>query len=75
RRLVQLTRFFAGQEYDFEVQLVLKATEVPRCRLGESGEHAPRLGWSAWLKDGEFRRDAEDAVFADHLSPAGASVG
>ena len=34
RPLVQLTRFFAGQEYDFDVQLILKAAEVPRASLG-----------------------------------------
>jgi type VI secretion system protein ImpH len=68
RPLVQLTRFFVGQEFDFDIQLVLKAVEVPWCRLGEMGDRAPRLGWSTWLKTGEFTHDAEDAVFAGHLT-------
>jgi len=62
--LVQLSRFFAGQEHDFEVQLILKAAEVPRSRLGAGGVGFTRLGWSAWLKSREFVDDADDAVFA-----------
>jgi type VI secretion system protein ImpH len=67
RSLVQLTRYFVGQECDFDIQLVLKAAAVPWCRLGETGDHAPRLGWSSWLKTGEFTHDAGDAVLASHL--------
>ena len=40
RQLVQLSRFFAGQEQDFDVQLV-QASDVPYCRLGLRGEGAP----------------------------------
>lgn len=71
RQLVQLSRFFAGQEHDFDVQLVLQASDVPWCRLGMRGEGASRLGWSAWLKTREFTHDATDAIFAgaiDHAS-------
>jgi type VI secretion system protein ImpH len=67
RPLVQFARFFVGQEFDFDIQLVLKAPEVPWCRLGEPGEHAPRLGWSTWLKTEEFAHNAEDAVFAGDM--------
>ena len=66
-RLVGLTRFYAGQEWDFDVQLILKAAEVPACRLGETGEQAPRLGWSTWLKSKALCRDAEEAVLAGQL--------
>ena len=72
RPLVQLTRFFAGQEFDFDVQLVLKAGEVPRCALGHADDGAPRLGWSTWLKTEEFIDDADDAVFADAPTHLGA---
>src|SRR5262245_27078286 len=67
-RLVGLSRFYAGQECDFEVQLILKAAEVPFCRLGETDDYAPRLGWSTWLKVKEFGRDAEETILAGHLS-------
>lgn len=75
RQLVGMTRFYAGQEFDFDVQLILRATEVPGCRLGETGELAPRLGWSTWLKTGEFAHDAEDTVFAGDLARHEASPG
>ena len=42
-RLVGLTRFYADQEWDFDVQLILKAAEVPACRLGETGARARGL--------------------------------
>ena len=74
-RLVRLIRFYAGQQWDFDVQLILKAAEVPFCRLGETGEQAPRLGWSTWLKSKEFCRDAEDVILAGKLSVTKAARG
>jgi type VI secretion system protein ImpH len=64
--LVQLTRLVAGQELDFDVQLVLRALEVPLCALGKPGLDSSRLGWSSWLKTKEFSVDAEDAVMGSH---------
>jgi type VI secretion system protein ImpH len=72
RPLAQLTRFFVGQEVDFDVQLVLRASEVPACRLGAPDARAPRLGWSAWLKTRDFTRDADDPVLGMHLTRIGA---
>ncbi len=68
RQLVGMARFYAGQEFDFDVQLILRAAEVSGCRLGAVGQFAPRLGWSTWLKTGAFARDAEDAVFVGDLA-------
>ena len=68
--LLGMTRFYAGEESDFTVQLTLKAAEVPGCRLGETGAQAPRLGWSTWLKTREFCTDATDAVFSSRLTRA-----
>ena len=73
RALVQLSRFFVGQEDDFEVQLVLQKTDVPRCHLG--GETPPRLGWSAWLTTGVGPNDAEDAIFPGNLTQTGPRAG
>jgi len=72
RPLCQLTRFVAGQEFDFDLQLVLRAAEVPRCQLGAAGEHAPRLGWSTWLKTRAFTHDADQAVLSGRLTQIGA---
>jgi type VI secretion system protein ImpH len=66
--VVELTRFLAGLTLDFDVQLVLKAAEVPACRLMGPGPQALRLGWSSWLKTKEFSRDAADAVLGRHLT-------
>jgi type VI secretion system protein ImpH len=55
-------RLYAGPEFDFEVQLVLKASEVPECQLGDQVLSPPRLGWNTWMRSRPFERDAEDAV-------------
>jgi len=53
RSLVQLIRFYAGEEQDADLRLTLKAAEVPPCRLGAG----PRLGWSSWLRTQPFAED------------------
>jgi type VI secretion system protein ImpH len=59
--LTHLVRLYVGPELDFDVQLVLKAEDVPACRLG--GGAAAHLGWNTWSLSGPAARDAEDAVF------------
>jgi type VI secretion system protein ImpH len=61
--LRDLVRFYVGPVLQFDVQLVLKAEEVPWCRLGDETSSGPRLGWCGWLKTAEFQGDAADAVF------------
>ena len=63
-KLVQFTRFLAGQAMAFDVQVFLRAREVPYCRLDDEGLDAPRLGEMSWLKTREFLTDAGDAVFS-----------
>jgi type VI secretion system protein ImpH len=62
-KLVEWTRYLVGQAMAFEVQLFLRAGEVPYCRLTDEDADSPRLGWIGWLKTGEFIADADDAVF------------
>ena len=70
RRIRAITSFFAGTEYDMELQLILKRREVPGCELGKSPQAAreaesddgPQLGWTSWVKSAEFGRDPEDTV-------------
>lgn len=50
RPLRNLVRFYAGDEFDFELQLILAREEVPACELGGVGEGAPQLGWVSWAK-------------------------
>jgi predicted component of type VI protein secretion system len=63
-KMVQFTWFLAGQAMAFDVQVFLRAREVPYCRLHDEGLDAPRLGEMAWLKTGEFVTDPGDAVFS-----------
>ena len=57
-----LTRFFSNDQLDFEVQLILKRDEVPRCELGADGESPARLGWTTWGRTREMTRDPADTV-------------
>jgi type VI secretion system protein ImpH len=61
--LAQLVRLYADPGLDFDVQLVLKAAEVPACELG-GGPIGTRLGWNTWLLTGSATRDAEDVVIS-----------
>lgn len=64
RPLCQLIRTYAGPDLDFDVQPVLKAEEVPPCRLVASQTDGPRLGWNTWVRTGSFDHPVDDAVFA-----------
>jgi type VI secretion system protein ImpH len=61
--LMHLVRLYVGPELDFDVQLLLKAADVPLCRLNETDGIGPRLGWNSWLRSLPRAADAEDAVF------------
>src|SRR5262249_30825350 len=61
--LCQLVRLYAGPEFDFDVQLVLRAPDVPECELSDLGV-GPRLGWNTWVRSAPHPRDADDPVFA-----------
>jgi type VI secretion system protein ImpH len=61
--LCHLTRLYLGMDFDFDVQLVLCAADVPECRLDDRGGLGTRLGWNTWLCSGPAARDADDAVF------------
>ena len=53
-----ITRFFSGDETDFELQLVLKHEDVPACELN----NAQRLGWSTWAKTAPMGRDPDETI-------------
>jgi type VI secretion system protein ImpH len=61
--LCHLARLYVGPELDFDVQLVLRAQDVPPCQLADDGGLGPRLGWNTWLGSQPRTRDADDAVF------------
>jgi len=61
RELVALARYFANQAMDFEVQSILVAQGVPRCRVSDDPQ-SPRLGLSSWLKTVTFEEPAADLI-------------
>jgi type VI secretion system protein ImpH len=61
RHAVELTRFYAGEEFGFEVQPVLDPEEVPPCVLGE--ERTSHLGWAMWLKTDPFEEPPTQPIF------------
>ena len=74
-RVVQLIRLYLGPTIDFDLQVILKAKDVPDCELTDDPTRGPLLGWNTWIKSGDFPQDAEDAVFEGRdvyeLTPSG----
>jgi type VI secretion system protein ImpH len=62
RPLSELARLFAGLEFEFDMQLVLDAKEVPFAVLSANVADGPRLGWTSWLKTCEFAYDDDQVV-------------
>lgn len=67
KSICQMIRRYAGAQFDFVVQPVLRAEEVPPCRLGgdptADAADPSRLGWNTWIRSGPMAGDADDAVF------------
>jgi type VI secretion system protein ImpH len=64
-RLGYLQRLYVGQEFEVDLQLVLRANEAPECRLPESTADGPQLGWNTWLFSQSPAADRDDPVIAD----------
>jgi type VI secretion system protein ImpH len=62
RAVADWTRFLAGNEFDFDMQLVLKKEEVPPCQLGAGAP--PRLGWTSWVKTEALKEDPSEVVLS-----------
>ncbi len=55
-QLIAVIRNYIGDELSWDVNLVLKKSEVPRAQLGEIS----RLGWTSWLGERNVETDADD---------------
>jgi len=64
RRLIAMVRTYCGDEFAWELQLILKRDEIPQIQLGRQGA----LGWTTWLRDQPPAKDVGDLV----LSPVSA---
>jgi type VI secretion system protein ImpH len=62
RALRAITRFFADDQIEFELRLILEKDEVPALSLGAAD--ATPLGWSTWLRSAPFTHDASDTVLS-----------
>lgn len=60
--LRNMVRFYAGDELDFEVQLILRKEETPPCELGGDKGPAPQLGWLSWAKTTPLNSDPSQTV-------------
>lgn len=69
RSLVELAYLAVGKEFEFDIQLVLKAPEVPDFRLSSAPGQLAYLGWSTWVKSRPFDHDPSDAVFDSQVLP------
>jgi type VI secretion system protein ImpH len=63
--LVDLTRTYVGPTYSFDVQLVLRADEIPPLKLSTDPRAGGRLGWNTWLPVRGSREDPDDAAFSE----------
>jgi type VI secretion system protein ImpH len=62
-KLMHIVRLYIGPELKVDVQLILKASEIPRCRMQHARGKGPRLGWNTWFTSRPMLRDSADAVF------------
>jgi type VI secretion system protein ImpH len=62
--MMEIIKLLAGPEFDFDVQLVLKAEEVSGTVLTTRARRRPMLRWNTWLRSRPFERDDEQVVLA-----------
>lgn len=55
RPAIELTQVVAGREFDFDIQPVLKAGEVPGTVITTGDERRSMLGWNTWLTWANFK--------------------
>ncbi len=60
--LKSIVRFMHGAEFDFDVQLILQAKQVPSTILTTRAKRRPMLGWTSYLKTKPFSEDDEQVV-------------
>ncbi len=58
RRLRALVRNYVGEEFNWDLNLLLRKEEVPTVELGSLGQ----LGWTTWLDTEGREQDADDLL-------------
>ncbi len=62
RALLSVLKFLVGFEFDFDLQFVLEAKQVPSTVLTTRALRKPMLGWTSWLKTKPFTADDDQLV-------------
>jgi len=62
KSLCSIVELLIGKEFDADVQLRLKAKEVPGCVLTTRAKRRPMLGWTSFLKTRQFEADDEQLI-------------
>ncbi|MEP6901897.1 MAG: type VI secretion system baseplate subunit TssG [Actinomycetota bacterium] len=57
-----IIEFMHGAEFDFDVQLILQAKQVPSTILTTRAKRRPMLGWTAFLKTKPFKQDDDQVI-------------
>lgn len=72
-QIAQIVRQYVGPTFDFDVQVILQADDVPQCHLKptDQPERMPRLGYNTWLFSGELEDDRDEGVFVHDGYPTG----
>ena len=60
--LRSICKFMVGLEFDFDLQLVLAAKQVPATILTTRAVRKPTLGWTTYLKTKPFKQDDGQVV-------------
>jgi type VI secretion system protein ImpH len=63
---VPIVRNYVGDEFSWDVNLILLKEEVPALRLGAAG----RLGWTTWLGTRRSARNAADLILNPYVNAA-----
>ena len=63
--VMEIIKLLAGPEFDFDVQLVLKAEEVPGTVLTTRARRRPMVGWNTWLKTKPFTQDDSQVILGE----------
>jgi type VI secretion system protein ImpH len=66
KRLVPIIRNYVGDEFSWDVNLILLENEVPELRLGQAG----LLGWTTWLGTRRSEQDAAELLLNPYRSAA-----
>jgi type VI secretion system protein ImpH len=62
KSLNSIIKLMVGMEFDFDVQLILAAKQVPGTILTTRAVRKPMLGWTSFLKTVPFTRDDEQVA-------------